>query len=133
MSMDNVKVLIEAEPCTGCMICARECPTDAITGKKKEVHVLDQEKCVQCLLCFEVCRFGAVFAEVNGDRLDVVGSKKKKDDLVACTLCGKPVGTKQRIAVMRATNPNIDQEVFKVCPDCRRLQYAERVAVEGRL
>jgi len=131
--MNDVKLDIDAEKCTGCMICARECPVDAITGEKKKVHTLDQDKCVQCLLCFEACRFGSIFVEVKGKRLDLVGAKKKKDDLVACKLCGEAVGTRQRIAVMQALNPQIDAGVFELCPDCRRTDYAMKVAVEGHL
>ena len=130
---DVLKVEIDVEKCTGCMVCTRECPEGAITGKKKEPHLLDQNKCVQCLLCFEACRFGSIFVEVKGERLDLVGSKKKKDDLVACNLCGETVGTKQRIAVMHALNPQIDAGVFELCPDCRRTNYAMKVAVEGHL
>ena len=29
-------------------------------GKRKEVHVIDQEHCVKCGQCFQVCRFDAV-------------------------------------------------------------------------
>ena len=54
---------IDPETCTGCMLCARNCPEKAITGVKKEVHVLDQEKCIQCGLCAEQCRFGSVIVE----------------------------------------------------------------------
>jgi NADH-quinone oxidoreductase subunit F len=44
------------------MICARKCPTDAVDGDKKKIHVIDQEKCTKCGTCFEVCpsRFAAV-------------------------------------------------------------------------
>ena len=53
---------IDPEKCQACMICARECPVDAITGGKGIVHVIDQDKCSKCGNCFEVCpeRFGAV-------------------------------------------------------------------------
>jgi len=48
------------DACTGCMVCARRCPTKAITGQKKEKHVIDQDKCIKCGVCFEVCNFDAV-------------------------------------------------------------------------
>ena len=54
---------IDAENCTGCVLCIRQCPTEAITGKKKEVHVLDQKKCIRCGACYEVCKFDAVIKE----------------------------------------------------------------------
>ena len=51
---------IEAEACTGCHICVRVCPTGAATGKKKEIHTIDQEKCITCSACYDACKFDAV-------------------------------------------------------------------------
>jgi len=46
--------------CNGCMLCLRSCPEDAISGKKKELHVIEQAKCIKCGACMSVCKFEAV-------------------------------------------------------------------------
>lgn len=46
---------IMTEECNGCRLCFKSCPVDAISGKKKEPHVIDQEKCIKCGTCFEIC------------------------------------------------------------------------------
>ena len=48
------------ENCTGCMLCLQACPEGAISGKKKERHVIDQSMCVKCGGCKSVCTFEAV-------------------------------------------------------------------------
>ncbi|MBR9987088.1 MAG: 4Fe-4S binding protein, partial [Desulfosarcina sp.] len=51
---------VDTEACTGCGLCAKKCPQDAITGKKKEPHRLDQDKCIKCGICYDVCKFDAI-------------------------------------------------------------------------
>jgi len=51
---------IDAEKCTGCGRCLRECPQAAISGEKKKPHTIDQEKCIRCGLCRDNCKFDAI-------------------------------------------------------------------------
>ncbi len=54
---------ILADKCTGCTACVRKCPVGAITGEKKQVHVIDQSTCIKCGACLETCKFGAVVVQ----------------------------------------------------------------------
>jgi NADH:ubiquinone oxidoreductase subunit F (NADH-binding)/(2Fe-2S) ferredoxin/NAD-dependent dihydropyrimidine dehydrogenase PreA subunit len=46
--------------CTGCTVCARNCPVDAIHGERRAVHTIDPETCIRCGICLQVCNFNAV-------------------------------------------------------------------------
>lgn len=51
---------ILASKCKGCTACAKKCPVGAISGKVREVHVIDADKCIKCGACKAACRFGAI-------------------------------------------------------------------------
>ncbi|NLE64946.1 MAG: 4Fe-4S binding protein [Elusimicrobia bacterium] len=58
-----VTYLITKESCTGCGMCARVCPANAITGNRQEKYTIDPDKCISCGQCYEVCKFGAVLRQ----------------------------------------------------------------------
>ncbi|HQL89318.1 MAG TPA: 4Fe-4S binding protein, partial [Syntrophales bacterium] len=46
--------------CNGCGACLKMCPTGAIRGEKKSMHVIDPPLCIDCGACGRVCPVEAV-------------------------------------------------------------------------
>jgi NADP-reducing hydrogenase subunit HndC len=55
-----LKYFILEEKCIGCTACSKVCPVEAISGKVKSVHVIDQDKCIKCGACYDKCKFSAI-------------------------------------------------------------------------
>lgn len=52
---------IDRDKCTGCGLCARNCPAEVIhklDGLRQ--YAIESAKCIHCSACFDVCRFDAV-------------------------------------------------------------------------
>jgi len=56
------------DECIGCTKCAQRCPTDAITFKPYELHVIDNEKCVKCDICRQICPVNSVITKVKNEK-----------------------------------------------------------------
>jgi len=55
-----IEYYIDPEKCTGCGTCKQACIHNAITGEKKEVHVINTDLCQKCGICRSECKFEAI-------------------------------------------------------------------------
>lgn len=48
------------DACKGCGVCIKACPYNAISGKLKQVHIINQDICAKCGSCKLACKFNAI-------------------------------------------------------------------------
>ncbi len=58
-----ITLSIDTETCTGCGACVKVCPTEAISGEKKQPHVIDAEACIRCKMCLSRCPSESIVSE----------------------------------------------------------------------
>jgi NADH-quinone oxidoreductase subunit F len=51
---------VDAEKCTGCLVCLKNCPVKAISGERKKPHLINQDVCTKCGVCFSKCKFNSI-------------------------------------------------------------------------
>ena len=119
-------VKLDKDRCTGCGLCAVECPTKALVISSIEETdafklIFKHGNCVACGLCVEICPENCLVVERILE-LDKVGSQSVlfEDTLVRCSECGSPFASRAMInsikAKLHATGPSSQ---FELCPECK--------------
>ena len=55
--------VIDVDKCTGCTLCLKKCPVNAIYGTQRNPHFIVENKCIGCGNCFDVCKFSAIYVK----------------------------------------------------------------------
>lgn len=126
---DNGLPIIDEEKCTGCGLCAKECPKLIIemTSTKNEVHVRCKATlkardvravcsigCIACKMCEKACRFDAIHVINNVAVIDY-------DKCTNCMACVEKCPTKTiTSAFEQRKKAVIDAEKCNGCTLCAR-------------
>ncbi len=95
--------------CTGCGLCVKWCPTDAISLIKKKA-VIDSSKCTGCAECVVTCRFDAIKISWNGSPNSV---QEKMAEYTLGAVKGKRVAY---FNIINNVSPNCDCYGFNEPP-----------------
>ena len=120
------KITLDASKCTGCAVCAAQCPTDALTDLKSTDSsrlVFRQESCVGCGQCVDVCPEKCLHLTkvLEVSKLNHEPQMIFQGDFVHCRVCGTPFAPKAMIESVRARLGTTGEAAqrMEICPKCR--------------
>ncbi len=118
-------VRLDSGQCTGCGLCAAECPTEALWVSSDQESgafqlLFKHRLCLACNRCAEICpeRCLSVERPLEPDVMDGQ-AVLFEDTIVRCRECGRPVGPRTMIDRLRARVVTGQNSLFELCPDCR--------------
>jgi len=122
-------IAVNRDACTMCLACVGACPEGAILDNVEVPQLrFIESKCVQCGICAHTCPEHAITLI---PQLDVTAAAKaprvlNEAEVVACSRCGKPLGTKKLVDAMlvRLAGHSMFAEPgaldrLRMCADCR--------------
>ncbi|MDD5126855.1 MAG: 4Fe-4S dicluster domain-containing protein [Dehalococcoidales bacterium] len=128
MAVPFGKIKMESARCTGCGICAAECPTGALTISADKATgavqmLFRQQVCIACNKCVEVCPEHCLSLE-RGLEVEKIGSPAAvlyEDEIARCAECGAPIGPRAMINSVKAKIAAAGQPALnlEICPDCK--------------
>jgi len=127
------KVALDDSKCTGCGLCALDCPTEALFASSSEENgyqlLFRHDRCVACGRCVEICPEKCLHLErtLELDRLNSPATVLFEDRIVRCRECGDVIGSRAMIDRLQARLPAKEAPLaaqFELCPVCKiRAQF----------
>lgn len=131
------KLTLDGSQCTGCGLCAVDCPTKALTvlpGSGSYRLLLQQESCVGCGQCVKVCPEECLKLEkvLELGKLGYHSETIIEGDFVRCKVCDTPIAPRAMIDKVRAriTAAGGVTSQLETCPDCR-MRNRSRLSKSG--